>query len=181
MAGEAFARRHVPRLALGPSALVVLIFLFVAAPLQAASPATTVADCDYVQHGSGAADWRSRSTAAGPLGFLRGSLQRMTETRNGQLVTKMPATVEGHRTVTLSVPRSLQHRVFLYYGREGARGARRGPGFSEVVFEPCEEKPRTVWPGGIRVKGRKAVRLTVRVEGRPDAIPLRLGRPRPFK
>ncbi|HEX2096090.1 MAG TPA: hypothetical protein VHF50_01840 [Solirubrobacterales bacterium] len=157
--------------------VVLVAFVSVAKPAHAAPAATTVADCDYVQHGSGSPDWRSSATAAGPLGVFRGSLQRMAETRNGQLVTKMPVLIEGHETVTLSVPESLRHRVFLYYGREAA-GRRRGPGFSEVVFEPCEEKPRTVWPGGIRVKGRKAVRLTVRVEGRPEAVLLRLGRPR---
>jgi hypothetical protein len=53
------------------------------------------------------------------------------------------------------------------------------PGFSEVEFRPCSTKPRTIWPGGIRVKGRAPVRLLVTVEGRPGLVPLPLGRPAP--
>jgi hypothetical protein len=110
----------------------------------------------------------------------------MSETRNGQLINKMPVLVEGGKPVLLSVPPRDSDRVFLYYGRLRDREGRptttigRARGFSEVRFEPCADKPRTVWPGGIRVRGRRAVRLLVSVEGRAAAIPLRLGRPRPY-
>jgi hypothetical protein len=99
----------------------------------------------------------------------------------------MPVIVEGSTPVTLSVPPRLQHRVFLYYGRLLGRDGKpttqigKASGFSEVVFEPCAHKPRTAWPGGIRVKGRKPVRLTVRIEGDPEPIPLPLGRPAVYR
>ena len=50
-------------------------------------------------------------------------------------------------------------------------------GFSEVVFQPCADRPRTVWPGGIRVEGTKPVRLLVQAEG-SSPVPLVLGKPR---
>jgi hypothetical protein len=107
----------------------------------------------------------------------------MSRTRNGQYVAKMPALVEGRESVTLTVPRRLRHRVFIYYGfHEGRNGrpstALDGPGFSEVIFRPCIDRPRTIWPGGIRVKGTKPVRLIVQPEGSPSPGPLVLGRPR---
>lgn len=86
--------------------------------------------------------------------------------------------------VTVSVPPRLRNRAFLYYGRildrEGHpttsfNGAR---GYAETVFKPCEGRPRTIWPGGIRVKGRGSVHLLVAVAGSPASIPLHLGRPR---
>lgn len=136
--------------------------------------------------GSGTPDWRRKSLVAGPLGVFRHPLAKMSETDNGQLIAKMPLLVEGQTPVTLSVPPGQRHRVFLYYGRLRDRSGNpttqigRARGFSEVLFEPCADRPRTVWPGGIRVKGRRSVRLVVGVEGRPDAIPLRLGRPKPW-
>jgi hypothetical protein len=95
----------------------------------------------------------------------------------------MPALVEGHAPVTLSVPQRLRHRVSIYYGfHEGPSGRRStaidGPGFSEVVFHPCADKPRTIWPGGIRMTGMRAVRLLVQAEGAPQPVPLVLGKPR---
>jgi hypothetical protein len=108
----------------------------------------------------------------------------MSETSNGQLIAKMPVIVAGSGRVTLSVPGGQRHRVFLYYGRLMDRSGNpttqigRSRGFSEVVFEPCAHKQRTVWPGGIRVRGRRPVHLTVRVEGNPEPIVLPLGRPK---
>jgi hypothetical protein len=95
--------------------------------------------------------------------------------------------VEGHSEVRLSVPRRERRRVFLYFGRfEDAAGHQTtaiagAPGFGEVAFEPCADRPRTIWPGGIRVRGRRPVRLLVEVDGRAGAIPLRLGRPRVYR
>lgn len=150
---------------------------------QAAAAGVQEATCERgpVMAGSGSPDWRRTSLDAGPIGVLEHPLSQMSRTRNGQLVAKMPALVEGHAPVTLSVPQRLRRRVFIYYGfHEGPDGHRStgldGPGFSEVVFQPCADRPRTVWPGGIRVKGTKPVRLLVQTEGRPP-VPLVLGKP----
>jgi hypothetical protein len=145
-----------------------------------------VADCGRGPVTSGPSNWRSQAVVAGPLGVFRSPLSHMSETESGQLVTKMPVITEGSTSVTLSVPPRQRHRVFLYYGRLLDRSGNpttllgKARGFSEVVFEPCVNKPRTGWPGGIRVKGRKPVRLTVRVGDSPEPIPLPLGKPKPF-
>jgi hypothetical protein len=154
----------------------------------AAAPGSTqVASCERgpITGGPGPADWRQRAVVAGPLGVPRRPLSQMSETNNGQLTAKMGVIVEGSASVTLSVPAQLQHRVFLYYGRMSDRNGQpttqigRALGFGEIVFEPCDYKPRTAFPGGIRVKGRGPVLLKVAVDGAPDAIPLPLGRPKP--
>ncbi|HEX6229740.1 MAG TPA: hypothetical protein VFZ41_09810 [Solirubrobacterales bacterium] len=165
------------------------VLVTVAGGPHALAAGTQVADCetDPTFHGSGRADWRRSSEVGGPLGVRTNPLRSATMTPSGQFVTKMPVLIEGHRAVTLNVPPRLRHRVFLYYGtyrdRRGRRttGFRRARGFSVVEFRPCAGKPRTIWPGGIRVRGRRPVRLTVTVEGRPDPIPLRLGRPIPYR
>ena len=162
--------------------LGIIAALISAAPAPAAGVQEATCEKGPVMAGSGSPDWRRTSLDAGPIGVLEHPLSHMTRTRNGQLVAKMPALVEGHAPVTLSVPRRLRHRVFIYYGfHEGPDGRRStgldGPGFSEVVFQPCADKPRTVWPGGIRVKGTRPVRLLVQTEGN-SPLPLVLGRPR---
>jgi hypothetical protein len=163
-----------------PLAIVVLLVATPQAPAAGAQEATC--EIGPVMIGSGSADWRRTSLDAGPLGVVEHPLSRMSRTRNGQFVAKMPALIEGHSPVTLSVPQRLRHRVFIYYGfHQGPDGHRstglNAPGFSEVVFQPCTDKPRTIWPGGIRVKGRKPVRLLVQPEG-GEPIPLNLGRPK---
>jgi hypothetical protein len=138
-----------------------------------------VAPCDKAMIGHGSADWRSEAVVAGPVGVRRHPLRAMSRTRNG-LVTKMPLLVEGRapQTVTVSVPPGLQQRVFLYYGSSSSFAGERG--FGEIEFQSCDNKPRTVWPGGIRVKGEEPVRLLVSAEGQP-AVPLRLGRPKAYE
>jgi hypothetical protein len=134
--------------------------------------------------GSGKPTWRRESTVAGPLGIRRQPLRDMTPYRKQEpnvLVTKAPVLVEGHNAVTLSVPPRLAHRVFLYYGfHEGPDGKRSTsfygfPGSSSIEFQPCTDKPRTIWPGGLRVKGRAPIHLDVTVGGRTES--LQLGRP----
>jgi hypothetical protein len=157
----------------------------IAAMLALASPAEgNVAPCDKAMIGHGPAGWRGQSIVAGPVGVRQHPLSSMSSTRNG-FVTKMPLLVEGRapETVTVSVPPSLRGRVFLYYGnllgRDGqpASTFAEARGYAETEFQPCGDKPRTIWPGGIRIKGEKPVRLLVSVEGEAP-ISLRLGRPR---
>jgi hypothetical protein len=163
------------------------------AALTPAQDRTQVADCEHgpVIVGSGQADWRRESVAAGPLGVARHPLSQMSATGDGQLVAKMPVLVEGHREVRLSVPPREQDRVFLYFGWfENAAGQKTttmtgAPGFSEVSFQPCADRPRTIWPGGIRIRGRRPVHLVVTVAAPPRAYPraltLPLGRPRVYR
>lgn len=170
-------------------AILALTVATIAATVAlAASAEPHVASCDPgpVMIGSGKATWRRESLSAGPLGIRRRPLRDMTPRSRQEpsvLVTKAPILVEGGDAVTLAVPASLVNRVFLYYGfHEGPDGKRSTsfngyPGSSSVEFRPCADKPRTIWPGGIRVRGRKPVRLNVTVAGQSDAYQLLLGRP----
>ena len=47
--------------------------------------------------------------------------------------------------------------------RSLAGSARVDDGFDRIVFVPCAEKPRTVWPGGLLLASRKRVSLRVSV------------------
>jgi hypothetical protein len=172
---------------------VTAVVLFLAIPAHATAPGEPhVASCERgpVMIGSGSPAWRAESLAAGPVGVRRRPLRGMGRwgpRKPGHLVTKMPLLVEGHDPVTVSVPPRLRHRVFLYYGtHEGRNGGRSTsfagyPGDSSIEFRPCAKKARTIWPGGIRVKGRKPVRLFVEVEGGPARAVLPLGRPQLYK
>ena len=104
----------------------------------------------------------------------------MQRTKKG-LVAKMPLLVEGREpeTVTVSVPAALRGRVFLYYGAPSSFAEDRG--FSEVEFQLCANKPRTIWPGGIRIKGEAPVHLDVFVADRAEPYRLRLGKPKVFE
>lgn len=159
--------------------LVVGLALALAAPATAGA---NVAPCDKAVLGHGPPNWRQLATTAGPAGVFKHPLSRMSRTDNG-LVAKMPLLVEGHTPVTVSVPPRLRGRVFLYYGnvldREGhpSTSFANTRGYGQTFFEPCEGRPRTPWPGGIRIKGTAPVHLTVQVEG-GDSFQLFLGRPK---
>jgi hypothetical protein len=169
------------------SLLAVPAALALAAGAAGAIPSSNVAACDQAIIGHGSPNWRSESVVAGPVGVRRPPLRRMSQSPQG-LTTKMPILVEGRapETVTVSVPPALRKRAFLYYGRVIGRDGKpttlftEARGYSEVEFELCADKPRTIWPGGIRVKGRAPVHLLVEVEGR-QPIRLPLGRPRLYR
>ncbi len=144
----------------------------VAACRPSSSPATTANSV-----------WRQTTVGAGALGVPGRPLANMVEVSGGQLAAPMPVLVSGHDYIVLSVPLALRNRVFLYYGRvadETGRplgSLRSGAGYAEVEFQPCRDRPRTVWPGAIRVIGRAPVMLLATIEGQPRSIPLALGRP----
>jgi hypothetical protein len=166
-----------------------LLATLLAALTVGAAPAaeSNVAPCDKAIIGHGSAGWRSESVVAGPVGVRRHPLSAMSQTRNG-FVTKMPLLAEGRapETVAVSVPPGLRSRVFLYYGRILDRDGNpttsfgNARGYSETEFQLCGDKPRTIWPGGIRVKGEKPVHLLVTTAGQPP-VPLPLGRPQPYE
>jgi hypothetical protein len=160
-----------------------LVAVALCAPIAAAGATgsdSTVATCERAIIGHGSADWRSESVIAGPAGVRRPPLRQMSQSPKG-LVAKMPILIEGREPerVTVSVPPSLRGRVFLYYGKPTTFA--HDPGFAEVEFQLCGNKPRTVWPGGIRVKGTSPVRLNVFTEERPEPFVLRLGKPQIYQ
>jgi hypothetical protein len=165
------------------SAAVVVLAL---EPAAGASPESNVAVCSKAIIGSGPASWRRESIVAGPVGVSGEAMRTMSRTANGDLINKMPLLVEGQATVTVSVPPALRKRVFLYYGNIIGRDGKpthsyaEARGYGETEFQPCADKPRTVWSGGVRVKGTAPVHLLVRT-GEGAAIPLRLGRPRVYQ
>ncbi len=159
--------------------VIAAVVVLALEPASGASTAKNVATCaDNVLIGHGEAGWRSESNSAGPLGVPKWPLREMGAMKGGNLVTKAGVLVEGSAPVVLKVPESMRERVFLYYGR-GPKGGSisfaESPGFSEVEFHPCEDRPRTIWPGGLRIKGNGSVHLVVETEG--EQIPLKLGRP----
>jgi len=153
--------------------------------LLALSTTSNVAPCEKAMIGHGQADWRGESVVAGPVGVRRDPLGAMSRTGAG-LVTKMPILVEGRapETVAVSVPPQERGRVFLYYGEMRDRDGKpttsfvNTRGYDETEFQLCDNKPRTIWPGGIRVKGTAPVELEISVAGREQPYLLHLGRPR---
>jgi hypothetical protein len=164
--------------------VIAAVVVLALEPAAGAETRSNVAVCSEAIIGSGKATWESESKVAGPVGVAGDGLRQMWQAPSGWLYKKLPLLLAGDEAVTVSVPRSLRKRVFLYYGRiEGPDGKvgdsfSNGPGYAETEFRPCADQPRTIWGGGLRVKGTAPVQLLVHLEGGGEAIPLRLGRPR---
>lgn len=164
--------------------LIVILAVVAGMASASASASANVAPCDMAVRGTGPVDWRERSWRAGPVGVFERPLARMQRTKRG-LVAKMPLLVEGQEAVTVSVPPGLRGRVFLYYGEmrdrhgEPSTSFANTAGYEETRFEPCPGRARTPWPGGIRIRGGKAVRLRVRTDAGAVFV-LRLGRPQVY-
>jgi hypothetical protein len=167
------------------AALVLASTALLVASAWAAPAVKNVAPCEKAIAGHGSADWRSSSLDAGPVGVRPHPLSEMTRADNG-LVTKMPMLIEGRApgTVTVSVPPALRGRVFILYGnaldRQGnpSTSFHDTRGYEETEFQLCGNKPRTIWPGAIKVRGMTPVRLLVFAEGRSEPATLLLGRPK---
>jgi hypothetical protein len=160
--------------------VIAAVVVLALEPASGASTDKNVAGCaDNVLIGHGEAGWRSESSSAGPVGLPKWPLRQMSAMKNGDLVTKAGLLVEGSAPVLVKVPESLRERVYLYYGRgpnHHSVSFAESNGFSEVEFRPCEDRPRTIWPGGLRVKGKGSVHLVVEAEGKMSV--LKLGQPR---
>jgi hypothetical protein len=163
--------------------VIAAVIVLALEPASGASTEWNRADCSKAIIGSGKVGWRGESKSAGPVGVSAAALAQMSRTGNGEYVVKLPLLVEGKKAVTVSVPPDLRGRVYLYYGQIVGRdgkptdsfaGAR---GYGETEFQPCTDKPRTVWGGGLRIKGSAPVRLLVHTGGGAPPIPLHLGRP----
>ncbi|HEX3363051.1 MAG TPA: hypothetical protein VHS74_18805 [Solirubrobacterales bacterium] len=150
-------------------------------PFEAAE--ASVAACGRSSSPATVATWRGSSPAAGALRLPAQPLAKMVEVEAGQFAARMPVLVGGRDYIVLSVPLALRDRVFLYYGRVADRAGqplsslRGAAGYAEVEFQPCRDRPRSVWPGAIRVIGRAPVRLLATIEGQPRSVPLALGSP----
>lgn len=160
--------------------VIAAVVVLALEPASGASTDKNVASCaDNVLIGHGKASWRVESSSAGPVGLPKWPLRQMSAMKNGDLMTKAGLLVEGSAPVLVKVPESLRERVFLYYGRGPKHRSvsfAESNGFSEVEFRPCEDRPRTIWPGGLRVKGNGSVHLVVEAEGKMSV--LKLGQPR---
>ena len=163
--------------------VIAAVVVLALEPASGASIEKNVASCnDNVLVGHGKAGWRSESSFARPVGVRKWPLRQMSAMKNGDLVTKAGVLVEGTAPVLVKVPESLRERVFLYYGRGPSNRSisfAESNGFSEVEFRPCEDRPRTIWPGGLRVKGKGSVHLAVEAEGKLAV--LKLGRPKVYE
>lgn len=143
---------------------------------------SNVAPCQKAIIGHSDATWRSESVVAGPVGVAKRALRQMWRAPSGNLYAKMGLLVEGEAAVTVRVPAALRKRVFLYYGQMTGRDGKPttsfadSPGYGATEFHPCTDRPRTIWPGGVRIKGTAPVHLTVEAAGRK--LSLSLGRPR---
>jgi hypothetical protein len=163
------------------------MLLAIGLSLLALGSTANVAPCEKAVIGHGTAGWRGESVVAGPVGMRRHPLSQMSRLGGGDLVTKAPILVEGREpeTVTVAVPPDLRGRVFLYYGSMRDRDGQpttsfvNTRGYDETEFQLCGDRPRTIWPGGLRVRGEGPVRLNVLAAGRTYV--LHLGRPRIFQ
>lgn len=124
---------------------------------------TTIAGCEpgSVAAGAGAIGWQNESIAAGPVGIVKHPLTAMQELSNGTLATKMPVLIEGQDKVTIAAASGMDGRVRLFYGPDAREFSSEG--FERVRFHPCDDRERTVWPGGITVEGTDRVRLKITI------------------
>lgn len=139
-----------------------------------------VVGCGQAIIGQGPRNWRRGRIVAGPVGVNRRPppLSSMQRSPGGTMVTKMMVLVAGHDAVQISVPDG-PNRAWLYYGRK-ASAFSGDTKYKSVTFHPCKDQKRTIFPGGIRVRGRKSVRLEVTVVGENETHILRLGKPKAY-
>jgi pimeloyl-ACP methyl ester carboxylesterase len=132
-----------------------------------------VARCQQAVIGAGRPNWREQSTVAGPLGLFGTGRDLIKAQKMGSaFVTKIPLIVEGHSPVLLRVPTAEKGQVGLIYGPINSAHA-VDQAAEQVTFKPCEDKPRTVWPGGLALADRDPITLEVVAGG--SVKTLRLG------
>jgi hypothetical protein len=143
--------------AAAPLALVVLAGCFgsgqekpaTKSPPVAATPASRsiTAGCeDLGPH----PDWRRGAVDVGDFGLLAQDLRNAQKKRNGNYVAKMGAVVAGHTPISLRVPKVERGRVGLIYGdATRGTGARLSRAPVEIRFEPCSNRARSGYVGGL--------------------------------
>jgi hypothetical protein len=114
-------------------------------------------DCDIVFIGPGPADWRKNTYWIGSFGISRRSFSQGAYETDGNLHRiKTPMIVEGHRPVTISVPRDQLDRV-------GILGVHPKPSYTSVTYVPCPDKPRTAFAAGFELRDKRPFTLRVRI------------------
>jgi hypothetical protein len=130
-------------------------------PARAVGHGSKTRDCDVVFIGPGPADWRKDTYWIGSLGISRGSFSQGAYETDGDLYRiKTPTVVEGHRPVTISVPRDELDRV-------GILGVHPKPSYASVTYVPCREKPRTVFAAGFELRDKRPFTLRVEIGDGP--------------
>ncbi len=135
---------------------------------------STTARCQTAIAGPGRADWRRGSSVAGPFGLFGGGrdFSKAQRVGRGSLEAKIPAIVEGHGRVVLRLPEREHGQVGLLWGHTALTGNWRSvrDAFDRVVFLPCTDKPRTVWPGGLLLADRRPIALRVVIGDRTNTV-----------
>lgn len=153
-------------------------------PLQdaggvAGRAAVGVAGCNSAVAGNADRRWRERSTIVGHLGFYgpgRDFRAAYRHDKGGDLVTKMPVIIEGSSGATVWVPREERDRVGMLFGKIPASEPYAiDDGFVEVRFEPCTDRKRTGFVGGLVLRDRQPVALKVRMDGARQTQTVTLG------
>lgn len=144
-----------------------------------------VAGCESAIVGNADPRWRERSTVVRDLGFygpgrdFRKSAHRF-DIKGADLVTKLPVIIEGTSAATVWVPRDELDQVALHFGDGVAPSAddsyRVEDGHPKIRFEPCVDKKRTGWPGGLILFDRREIVLRVQMDGASRPATVTLGR-----
>jgi hypothetical protein len=130
-------------------------------PARAVGHGSKTRDCDVVFIGPGPADWRKDTDWIGSFGISRRSFSQGAYETDGSLYRiKTPMVVEGHRPVTVSVPRDELDRV-------GILGVHPKPSYASVAYVPCSEKPRTVFAAGFELRDKRPFTLRVEIGDAP--------------
>ena len=144
---------------------------------------THVARCQQAMLGDmriGGAELQRRYNAAGrfallehpnALGFAQPAAGQLAPRFRRVLLTKIPATVLGTAPVKLTVPVAARDRAGLLYG---SLSGYRAP-FAQVTFKPCRDRVGTSWPGGLALRTRQPVTLSVSTVGDERSWLLRVG------
>lgn len=142
--------------------------------------AAEIATCREAGLPSPPESWRRQAAVAGSFGLsgpARDFRDRLVvgELPNGELVTKLPAIVEGDAPATVRVPDRYRGRVGLGFGNLGTPDP-IADARTIVRFEPCARRPRTGWPGGLVIADRRPIELEVEIAGEGGVRILGVGR-----
>jgi hypothetical protein len=139
----------------------------------------SVARCDSAVSGNADRRWRERSTVVGNVGFYGPGRDFRSAQRSdggGDLITKMPVIIQGDAGATVWIPRDERDRVALLFGKIAASEPYEiRDGYVQVRFEPCTDRERTGFVGGLVLRDRRPVDLKVLLEGKEQRHTVTMG------